>query len=149
MCNSHLIMPIITVQKITIQQDLEIAFAIRNQVFVIEQNCPAHLEFENEEVSRHFLAYVDDQPAGVCRWRQTPNGYKCERFAVLKQFRSLSVGSHLMETLLANLPQNSTYIYLHAQITAMGLYKKFGFVAEGQMFDEAGIQHYKMVLKIS
>lgn len=139
-------MLIITVKKITTQQDLEIAFAIRNQVFVVEQNCPAHLEFENEDVSHHFLAYADNQPAGVCRWRQTPNGYKCERFAVLQQFRSLGVGSHLLETLLKNLPPNANYIYLHAQLTAMGLYAKFGFVAQGNMFDEAGIQHYKMVL---
>ncbi len=138
-------MPKITVKKITNHTDLEIAFAIRKQVFVIEQNCPAHLEFENEEVSHHFLAFADEIPAGVCRWRQTPNGYKCERFAVLKQFRSLGVGSYLLADLLADLPPNSHNIYLHAQLTAMGLYAKFGFVAKGEIFNEAGIQHYKMV----
>lgn len=138
----------ITVKKITNQTDLETAFAIRKQVFVIEQNCPAHLEFENEEVSHHFLAFADEMPAGVCRWRQTPNGYKCERFAVLKQFRSLGVGSYLLAALLDNLPPDANYIYLHAQLTAMGLYAKFGFVAEGEIFNEAGIEHYKMVRSI-
>jgi predicted GNAT family N-acyltransferase len=29
----------------------------------------------------------------------------------------------------------------------MGLYTKFGFIAEGPQFEEAGIQHFKMVLK--
>lgn len=138
-------MQIITVKKITNQQDLEAAFAIRNQVFVIEQNCPAHLEFENEDTAHHFLAYADDKPAGVCRWRQTEKGYKCERFAVLKPFRSLGVGSQLLQAILANLPPNANYIYLHAQLTAMGLYAKFGFVTVGEMFYEAGIQHFKMV----
>ncbi len=28
----------------------------------------------------------------------------------------------------------------------MPLYERFGFVAVGPMFEEAGIQHYKMVL---
>lgn len=141
-------MILITVKKITNQQDLEIAFSIRKQVFVIEQNCPSHLEFENEDVSHHFLAYADDVPAGVCRWRKTPYGYKCERFAVLKQFRSLGIGSHLLKTLLDSLPVNANYIYLHAQLTAMGLYTKFGFTAHGEMFEEAGIQHYKMVRNV-
>jgi predicted GNAT family N-acyltransferase len=29
----------------------------------------------------------------------------------------------------------------------MSLYAKFGFVAEGDQFEEAGIQHFKMVKK--
>jgi len=142
-------MPIITVKKIVEPKDLEIAFAIRKRVFVYEQNCPVDLEFENEEISHHFLAFADDIPAGVCRWRQTTMGYKCERFAVIKEYRNIGVGRYLMEALLANLPLNASYIYLHAQLTAMGLYKKFGFVAQGEIFEEAGIQHYKMVKKVN
>ena len=140
-------MPIIEVRKVRNSVNLEAVFAIRKIVFVVEQNCPADLEFENEEVSHHFLAFVDDEPAGTCRWRQTDNGYKCERFAVLKSYRSYGVGSKLLEALLNDLPIDANYIYLHAQITAMRLYAKFGFEAEGDMFEEAGIQHYKMVRK--
>lgn len=92
----------VTIKKIITQTDLQTAFAIRKQVFVTDQNCPVHLEFENEQLSHHFLAFVDDIPTGVCRWRQTPNAYKCECFAVLKQFRSLGVGAHLLTTLLAH-----------------------------------------------
>lgn len=139
-------MPKIIVKKITNKTYLETCFEIRKQVFVIEQNCPPHLEFENEDVSHHFMAYADDQPAGVCRWRQTPNGYKCERFAVLKKFRRMGVGSSLLVAILADLPQNANYIYLHAQLAAMPLYSKFGFKKEGILFYEAGIQHYKMVI---
>jgi predicted GNAT family N-acyltransferase len=29
----------------------------------------------------------------------------------------------------------------------VGFYTQFGFEKEGQQFEEAGIQHYKMVLK--
>ena len=33
----------------------EQAFAIRHNVFVIGQNCPKHLEYENEESSTLFI----------------------------------------------------------------------------------------------
>jgi predicted GNAT family N-acyltransferase len=133
------------VHKITNAQDLEKAYAIRKVVFVEEQNCPPELEWENEEVSIHFLATVDNAPAGACRWRKTDAGYKLERFAVLKEFRKKGVGQALVAAALADLPEEATYVYLNAQLEAMPLYAKFGFVAEGEQFEEAGIQHFKMV----
>ncbi|MNC99759.1 hypothetical protein D3C83_181530 [compost metagenome] len=38
-------------------------------------------------------------------------------------------------------------IYLNAQVAAMNFYAREGFVAEGEMFMEAGIQHFKMVFR--
>ena len=70
-----------------------------------------------------------------------------ERFAVLKEFRGLGVGQELVKAVLSDLPAEAQYIYLHAQIQACDLYKRFGFEKEGQEFEEAGIRHYKMVLK--
>ena len=134
----------IEVQKVNNPADLEKAFAIRHQVFVVETNCPPELERENEDVSHHFLATVDDQPAGAARWRKTDKGYKLERFAVLSKFRG-GVGSALLKAVLDDLPADATYVYLHAQTPAVGLYKKFDFVTEGPEFEEAGIKHYKMV----
>jgi predicted GNAT family N-acyltransferase len=133
------------VQKATTNEELEKVFAIRKIVFVEEQNCPPELEWENEDVSTHFLALSDYQPCGACRWRKTDYGYKLERFAVLKEYRGQGVGRALIATVLADLPADANYIYLNAQLDAMSLYAKFGFVAEGDQFEEAGIQHFKMV----
>lgn len=135
----------IQVQKVSDQPSLDKVFAIRREVFVVEQNCPPELEWEHEEESTHFLATVDGEPAGACRWRKTDNGYKLERFAVLQKFRGQGVAQELVRTCIADLPADADYIYLNAQIQAMGLYAKFGFVAEGPQFEEAGIQHFKMV----
>lgn len=140
-------METLKVQKARSKEELEKVFAIRKIVFVDEQNCPPELEWENEEESIHFLALSDHQPCGACRWRKTPNGYKLERFAVLKEFRGQGVGRALVATALADLPADADYVYLNAQLDAMGLYAKFGFVPEGEQFEEAGIQHYKMVKK--
>ncbi|OAQ42354.1 GNAT family acetyltransferase [Pedobacter psychrophilus] len=136
----------IEVLKVSSEEELKKVYQIRTTVFVEEQNCPPELEWENEDVSTHFLAKLNDQPAGACRWRETEKGFKLERFAVLPQFRGKGIASKMIATLLADLPQNADYVYLHAQVTAMPLYQLANFKAVGHMFEEAGIQHYKMVL---
>jgi len=141
-------MDTLQVQKAINKEELEKVFAIRKIVFVDEQNCPPELEWENEDVSTHFLALSDHQPCGACRWRKTDQGYKLERFAVLKEFRGQGVGRALIATALDDLPSDANYIYLNSQLDAMSLYAKFGFVAEGDQFEEAGIQHFKMVKKV-
>ena len=135
----------VQVSKVTAPADLEKVFAIRREVFVVEQNCPPELEWEFEDESTHFLATVDGEPAGACRWRKTEKGYKLERFAVLAKFRGKGVGQELVKTILADLPPGASYIYMHAQIQAIPLYEKFNFVKIGEEFEEAGIRHYKMV----
>lgn len=136
----------IEIVKITEEEELQKVFAIRRTVFVEEQRCPPELEWEFEDESTHFLARYDGQPAGAARWRRTEKGFKLERFAVLKEFRGKGLGQALVKAVLADLPADASYIYLHAQLPAMGLYSKLGFAAEGNQFEEAGIQHYKMVL---
>ncbi len=141
-------MPNLSVERVkNPSEELDQVFAIRKEVFVVEQDCPPELEWEFEDESTHFLARVDGSPAGAARWRKTDKGYKLERFAVLQSFRNLGVGQELVKAVIADLPSDANYVYLHAQIQAMGLYTKFGFVAEGPQFEEAGIQHFKMVLK--
>jgi len=140
-------MDLIEVLKVDSEKELAKVYQIRTTVFVEEQNCPPELEWENEDVSTHFLATYNQMPAGACRWRQTEKGFKLERFAVLQEFRGKGVASRMVQTVINDLPESATYIYLHAQVSAMPLYLKANFVAEGEMFEEAGIQHYKMVLK--
>jgi predicted GNAT family N-acyltransferase len=137
----------IQVRKVTDPADLETVFAIRKEVFVVEQNCPPELEWEFEDESNHFLATVNGEPAGASRWRKTDKGYKLERFAVLKKFRGMGVGQQLVKTVLNDLPKDAEYIYMHAQIQAVSLYEKFNFEKTGPEFEEAGIRHYKMVRK--
>jgi predicted GNAT family N-acyltransferase len=134
----------IKVNRATSPPELEKVYAIRTEVFVHEQHCPADMEWEFEEESNHFLAMVDDVPTGAARWRKTDKGYKLERFAVLKQFRGMGVGHALVQGILNDLPADARYIYLHAQVQAMPLYAKSGFVKTGPEFEEAGIRHYKM-----
>ena len=132
--------------KISNQKDLETAWAIRKVVFVIGQNCAEEIEWEYEDESIHFLALYYGVAAGTARWRKTDNGYKLERFAVLEEFRNKGVASALLKTVIADLPEKDKLIYLHAQLTAKGLYAKHGFTEVGDHFWEADIEHVKMKL---
>ena len=131
--------------------DLDLAFAIRRQVFVDEQKVSADEEYDEFETSSlHFLARFDTVPCGTARWRRTSNGVKLERFAVLKDYRNRGVANAMVQAVLNNVfsqqPEPIERIYLHAQVSAMPLYAAFGFVPVGPLFNEAGIQHQKMVL---
>ena len=136
------------VKKVYDPLDLELVFAIRREVFVVEQHCPPELEWEHEEESNHFLATIDGVPVGASRWRRTEKGYKLERFAVLAAFRGKGVGQKLVNSVLADLPPDASGVYLHAQVQAVSFYEQFGFVKTGPLFSEAGIRHYKMVMPL-
>ena len=137
----------ITVKKIDFsnKDDLNLAFNIRRKVFVGEQKVDPALEYDNhEEEATHYLVYDNNVPCGTARWRKTPLGIKLERFAVLSEFRNKGIGDIMVQKVLEDvLPLNLT-VYLHSQLRACSLYRRNGFVEEGDIFVEAGIEHYKM-----
>ncbi len=136
----------IAVHRVRDASELEQVFAIRREVFVEEQAVPEEEEYdEHEAESHHYLARVNGLPAGTARWRFTEHGIKLERFAVVQNFRKAGVGSAVLRQVLADLPGEATFIYLHAQVPAMNLYAKQGFEPVGELFYECDIPHYKMV----
>ena len=141
----------ITVKEIRNKKDQTKAQEIRHEVFVIGQNVPAELEVdEYESDAIHYLAFLNNNPVGAARWRITEQGVKLERFAVLNEFRGRGIGSAMVEKILSDIKRDpeagNKEIYLHAQMDAIPLYRKFGFVKYGHMFDEAGLMHYAMKL---
>ncbi len=142
--------PNVNVLKIQSQHNLQQAMRIRCQVFVSEQNVPAEEDIDKfEKESTHFLAFFNNIPCGAARWRTTENGCKLERFAVLKEHRGMGVGSALVKAVLNDVQSitrlRDKELYLNAQLTATGLYAKFGFVKRGAIFQECDIDHIKMV----
>jgi len=142
----------ITIKPITNSKDLKKAQEIRHIVFVIGQNVPIEDEIDEfEKDAFHYLAFFNNNPAGAARWRFSDKGIKLERFAVLNEYRGRGIGSELVKKILYDIRHDpdskGKTIYLHAQLDAIRLYRKFGFVKEGDMFDESGIMHYKMVLR--
>jgi predicted GNAT family N-acyltransferase len=130
--------------------DREACFAIRIAVFVDEQGVPADAEFDGHEpTATHLLALSHGRPVGTLRWRVVPPGAaKVERVAVLREARALGVGRALLAVALRQVAATPaiTEAVVHAQIRAQPFYRAFGFVAEGEPFDEDGIEHVRMRL---
>lgn len=124
--------------------DQAAAFALRTRVFVEEQGVPAALEHDAlDALSRHVLA-VDADGHAIGTGRLAPDG-RIGRLAVRVGRRGQGVGEALLHALLdtaRGLGLRATY--LHAQLQAMTLYARAGFVAEGPRFEEAGIVHRTM-----
>jgi predicted GNAT family N-acyltransferase len=142
---------LITVKEIRNKKDHQKAQEIRHKVFVIGQNVPAELEIDEfEKESIHYLAFFNNNPVGAARWRITSEGVKLERFAVLDEYRGRGIGSAMVEKILFDIKRDpeagNKEIYLHAQLNAISLYRKYGFIKYGNIFDEAGLMHYAMRL---
>ncbi|GAB3204285.1 putative GNAT family N-acyltransferase [Pontibacter aydingkolensis] len=140
----------ITLKRVNSQEDLKAAHTVREQVFVLEQNVPREAECDQyEATAKHYLAMYDDVPCGAARWRETEQGIKLERFAVLQPYRNKNIGAHVLQAVLEDVLANHAdkKIYLNAQLPAVNFYKRHGFITEGEMFSECAIDHYKMVYK--
>lgn len=122
------------------------ACAIRRSVFVEEQGVDPMLEYNNEEESNHYLVLYNEIPVGTGRWRETAEGIKLERFAILPQFRNKGIGTELLKKILADILPAGKKVYLHSQQKAVSFYQRQGFIKEGTSFTEAGIKHFSMYL---
>ena len=84
--------------------------AIRDKVFIGEQNVDPSIEYEHEEESVHFLLFASGRAVGCGRYRTVGTDLKLERIAVLKEQRgkgSKSKGK-LTATYRADPPTHTT-----------------------------------------
>lgn len=135
----------IKVEKIEDQKLESIAFAIRRQVFVEEQNVSQERESMDDAEAIHYLATVNGLPAGAARYRIMEKGAKIERIAVLNSYRGKKVGEAILKKIVADL-QDEKKIYLYAQVNASSFYIKNGFRQTNNYFLDAGIEHVEMDL---
>lgn len=126
------------------EQDQAALRAIRKRVFIQEQSVPEEEEWDDyDAISEHFLA-LDAKRDAVGTGRLQPDG-KITRMAVLPDYRGFGVGKALLEALIvAAVRQGNAIPWMHAQTSATGFYAQYGFVVEGEPFDEAGIEHCLM-----
>ena len=123
------------------------ARAIRHRVFVEEQGVSPELEYEHDEEAHHYLLMIGEKAIGTARWRETAKGLKLERFAILPGLRNRGFGEILLNEVLDDVIPLKKPVYLHSQARAVPFYARNGFVQVGEMFVEAGIEHYCMVFR--
>ena len=65
--------------------------------------------------------------------------------AVVREWRRRGVGADLLEALIAEAKRRGHgEVKLSAQLQAAEFYRNHGFVAEGKVYEEAGILHQAM-----
>ncbi|MFI1766921.1 GNAT family N-acetyltransferase [Streptomyces sp. NPDC020800] len=137
--------------------DREACFAVRKEVFVVEQGVPQEIEYDAyDAVAVHVLAVREDGlPLGTGRLLHgeaaaAKTGADASvgslgRLAVARAARGLGVGVALVRAIEdAARARGLTAVDLHAQTRAMGFYERLGYEAYGPEFPDAGIPHRAM-----
>ena len=125
------------------------SFKVIQLVFVNEQGLPEAIVFEDRNKSAHYFIALDvcGNALGTGRWRITNEGVKLERFAVLPAYRNKGLGRDLLKFALNDIKRRfgtGVLVYLNAQLEALNLYSRQGFLPVGLRFLEANIVHQKM-----
>ncbi|WP_048139702.1 MULTISPECIES: GNAT family N-acetyltransferase [unclassified Methanosarcina] len=129
---------------------LEDAFDVRREVFIKEQNIPEDEEFDEADLrSHHVIVYANSRPVATGRLLKEREMWLIGRISVLKECRGKHVGKLVVDKLLEQaIELGAAEVNIHAQTHAVSFYEKFGFVAFGDTFLEAGIEHISMIKKI-
>jgi predicted GNAT family N-acyltransferase len=132
------------VELMSWEQAQPVAGPLRFAIFVGEQNVPAGIELDDLDASCvHAVAFdIDNKPIGT--GRLLPDGH-IGRMAVVKEWRRRGIGAEILETLMAEARKRGhAEVVLSAQLQAAEFYRGFGFVAEGKVYEDAGILHQHM-----
>ena len=143
------VMPPFTVRLAGWNNDQADLYAVRREVFVVEQEVPEELEVDGYDPECLHVLAVDENENAIGTARLLPDG-RIGRVAVLKLWRKNGVGTALMQCLIDEAEKHSQGegdLRLHAQTWTIPFYESLGFIVEGDEFDEAGIPHRPMVLR--
>jgi YbgC/YbaW family acyl-CoA thioester hydrolase len=123
---------------------------IRTTVFVEEQKVPIALERDAADADAvHALARnrlgVAVGTGRLLAPEAPGHPARIGRMAVSRSLRGANIGRALLEALVAeSAARGDAEVMLHAQVSAIGFYRRAGFVEHGQRFHEAGIEHLEM-----
>lgn len=119
--------------------------AVRTEVFIVEQQIPADLEYDQADLHcLHAVAWDGPLPVGTARLDALEDG-RIGRVAVLKDYRRRGVGSLLMRGLeQAAKSKGLGRLWFHSQISAVPFYESLGYQTFGAEYLEAGIPHLSM-----
>lgn len=136
-----------TVDELTGQE----AFCIerlRSEVFVSEQKITLP-EIDDEDFHAVHVFTLNKKKCNAlatCRIFKNKNGdWYLGRVVVSKEVRGMHLGSKMMKKVHQYLKEKGIdRLYCHAQMSAKPFYDYLGYDAEGDSFDEGGIEHVLM-----
>ncbi|HMQ49919.1 MAG TPA: GNAT family N-acetyltransferase [Saprospiraceae bacterium] len=140
-------------QRLSVQELYDV-MALRQKVFVVEQNCP-YLDADGKDVAGyHLLGYSQSAELLACT-RLLPKGVSYPDFASIGRVvsspdhRGQGIGVLLMQESIRWCRQlfPDDPVKIGAQCYLTRFYESLGFEAVGDTYLEDGIPHIKMILK--
>lgn len=121
---------------------------LRLAVFVEEQHVPEHEEWDGHDEQALHVVARDRDGVAIGTGRLLPDG-RIGRMAVASAWRARGVGAAILRELIRQAHERGhSEAVLSSQVHAIPFYERFGFVAEGQEYDDAGIPHRTMRLSL-
>jgi predicted GNAT family N-acyltransferase len=126
--------------------ELSQVMALRLAVFCEEQGVPEELERDaHDATALHLVVDEDGVVTGTCRLVRDGEVMRLGRMAVARERRGAGLGALLLARAHeAARAAGAREVELHAQVDVRGFYERAGYVAEGEVFEEAGIAHITM-----
>jgi predicted GNAT family N-acyltransferase len=129
-------------------EDRDAAYALRRQVFEVEQNVPRPLDRDAHDFNAdHVVAFDGDgRCVGTGRVvRLDARSCQIGRMATAADHRKHGVGAAVLDALerMAAL-RGLAEIVVHAQLPAEAFFAHRGYVTEGKQFLEEGVPHVQM-----
>jgi len=136
--------------KITKTDDIAACLAIREKVFIKEQNVPIELEIDEydkpDAECEHYLITDGGVNAGTFRCiHDAPDVIHMQRLCILSEMRGKGYGYAAMSFLKEHYKKlGARKITLDAQCHAIPFYESCGFTCISDIFLDAGIKHRTM-----
>lgn len=139
--------------RTTWQKDGERLGRLRHNVFVSEQKVPEELEWDEHDAHAMHFACEDENHQNIVATARLVIEQKrgvLGRLCVAQEFRREKIATHLMNEILTCCHDlKLQVIELHAQLYLQPFYERFGFIAQGGVYLEAGIEHVTMLRSLS
>lgn len=137
-------------QQLSVDQ-LYAILMLRATVFVVEQNCVYLDPDGKDKEALHLLGVDNNELVAYIRLfppKHSENSLIFGRVVTASHTRKNGYGKKLMQALLSYCEQHFPGINIKcsAQHYLIKFYESFGFVAEGDVYDEDGIPHIAMQL---
>ena len=129
------------------EREHQAALIVRVRVFVQEQGVPVEEELDEDDLTAtHAIAMVNGKVVGAGRVLYLDSGdAKIGRMAVDEAWRRKGIGRHVLMSLEeAARQRGSREAILHAQTYVKSFYASHGYIEEGEVFLEVGIEHVQM-----
>lgn len=130
-------------------EELYAILQLRNEVFVVEQNCIFQDADDKDQPSMHLMGWREKKLVAYTRIVPPGLSYKepsIGRVVTSPQERGKGTGHELMQVSIKKLHElyGLTDIKIGAQLYLKKFYESLGFIQSGDVYPEDGIDHIEM-----